>query len=642
MKTRLIAIVLLAVAAPDTMFARGKADPPAVKHFTNSVGMKFVRIDAGTFVMGEGREPPRSRAEWEQRDADESPAHPVKISRAFYLGVHEVANAEYEQFDPKHKALRGKRNSSWSDDEPVAYVDWHDAVAFCAWLSKKEGRPYRLPTEAEWEYACRAGTTTKFSSGDELPLNQANTGRTAEGKPDKQPRTVKVGSFTANAWGLHDMHGNVAEWCLDWHGPYDAAAQTDPLGRADGYARITRGWSFLRTNGDNRRTMRSANRSGLLPEDANAWTGFRVVLGELPNSKYLPQAKQPYQRDVKQTPPTKTSHDPAKPYFINYAKGKKNPTIAKDTFGPIFSQWNHFAAVCACPNGDVLACWYTTVSESGRELAQACSRLRAGSDAWEPASLFFDVPDVNDHAPVLLRDGDRIWHFCTQSMAGWDDATNIARWSDDNGASWSKPKIILSRDDPHRLSQPCSAFIAKDGTMVLACDGDNHIDERLMLSKDRGKTWSVAKGDMRKAYGGKYVIHPAIVPAKDGSILCFLRGQHPMPLLTSNDCGDSWHAKTTPFPGTSSGMKIAAMRLASGAILLCSTDTKGDLVGISNTFAALSDNDGKTWSHVRKVEGVGGYMAVDQSADGVIHVFGTRMGCASFNEAWLREGKEVK
>jgi len=83
----------------------------------------------------------------------------------------------------------------------------------------------------------------------------------------------------------------------------------------------------------------------------------------------------------------------------------KNPTIPRESWGPLFSQHNHFAAVCACPNGDILACWYTTVREPGRELAQAASRLRAGSDRWDPASLFFDVPDVNDHAPVLLGDG---------------------------------------------------------------------------------------------------------------------------------------------------------------------------------------------------------------------------------------------
>ncbi len=607
------------------------------KTFTNSIGMRFVRIEAGAFMMGTGDAPPKTRAEWNERDHDESPAHRVAISKPYYVGIFEVTNAQYEAFDPKHMTQRGKRGSGKADDDPVVYVTWHDAVAFCEWLSKKEGKTYRLPTEAEWEYACRAGTTTPFNTGDKLTANDANFGRAKDDKILKA--AIKVGSYPPNAWGLYDMHGNVAEWCHDWYGPYESGAQTDPVGRSSGYARILRGWSCLTPSFQAATKLcRSANRSGQLPEDSNIYTGFRVVLGEMPTTKPLPAVVEAWQKNVKQAPAPMDGPDPKKPYFIGYPKEGKSATIPKETWGPIFSAHNHFSAVCVCPNGDVLACWYTCVSESGRELAQACSRLRVGSDRWEPASFFFGVPDINNHAPVLLSDGKRIYHFCTQSLFGWDNASNIVRWSDDNGVTWSHPRIILSRDRPDRLSQPCSAFVAKNGTLVLACDGDNHIDERLMISRDRGMNWTVGKGDMRKAYGGKYVIHPAIVPTADGAILSFLRGQHPMPLLTSRDWGDSWKASTTPLPGIGVGQKIAAMRLASGAILLCSPDAKKELIG-GGTYAALSDDDGKTWSHIRKVDGVGGYMSVAQAPNGVIHLFGSRMGCASFNEAWLREGK---
>jgi hypothetical protein len=401
-----------------------------------------------------------------------------------------------------------------------------------------------------------------------------------------------------------------------------------------------RGWSCLAANLDPARYCRSANRSGHFPDDANPYTGFRVVLGELPKAKPLPEVQSAYQKNVKQGPATIAAVDPKKPYYVPYFIDAKHPIILKESWGPIFSQHNHFSAVCVCPNGDVLACWYTCVTERGREMAQACSRLRAGSDQWDEASLFFDVPDVNDHAPVLFSDGKRIFHFCTQSLFGWDNASNIVRWSDDNGVTWSQPTIMLTRDAPDRLSQPCSAFQAKDGTLVLACDGDIHVDERLMISKDRGQTWKVAKGDMRKAYGGKYVIHPAVVPTSDGAILSFLRGPHPMPVLTSRDWGDTWESRTTPFPGIGGGQKIAAIRLASGAILMCSQDSKMALVG-GGTYAALSLDDGKTWPHIRKVDGVGGYMSVAQSPTGVIYLNGSRMGCAAFNEAWLREGKAV-
>jgi sulfatase modifying factor 1 len=613
---------VLSIACIPFVLSAGEADE---KTLTNALGMKLVRIEAGTFTMGQGDKPPTSRAEWLTRDADEAPAHPVRISKAFYLGVHEVANAQYEQFDAEHKKLR----AGGGDETPVAFVTWDQAVAFCRWLSDKEGKTYRLPTEAEWEYACRAGTTTAFNTGDTISAKQANLG---EGK-----KALPVGNFPPNAWGLCDMHGNVAEWCHDWYGAYEAGEAVDPVGRADGHARVTRGWSFLTTAyKDAARYARSSNRSAHLPEDANRYTGFRVALGEPSATKPLPVERLPrHQRDVKADTPGLTPRGSPKPYFLNYVATKKNPALPAETWGPYFSAHNHFAACCVCPNGDVLAVWYSTVQESGRECAQAASRLRVGAERWDEVDLFFSVADVNCHAPVLFSDGKRIYHFCTQSLRSWDDASNILRVSDDNGATWSKPRIILPRDSKEALSQPCSPLKTRDGLLVLACDGDGHRDERVMVSKDDGKTWSVG-GDMRKACGGKYVIHPAIFERKDGALAAFLRGPHPMPLVVSKDKGMSWEMETTAFPGISVGQKATALRLASGALLLCSFDNRRELVG-GGTFAILSDDDGKTWLPARKVEGVGGYMQAAQGPDGVIYLFGSRLGVAAFNEAWLRE-----
>ena len=571
-----------------------------------------------------------------ERDDDESPAHVVKIGNPYFLAVHEVTNAEYEQFDSARKSWRNKFGASPGGDHPVTFVTWDEADAFCQWLSKKEGKPYRLPTEAEWEYACRAGTTTKFSFGDDLSAEQANLGVSKDGK--KPQATMPVGSYPANAWGLHDMHGNVAEWCLDWHGPYEAGEQIDPMGRSHGYARVVRGWSWQLQSMTAKRYARSANRSGHLPDDANRCVGFRVVLGEMPDAKPLPPIVEPYQRDVKQI---KASTEANKaPTFMNWAERKKNPAIPKDSWGPMFSQHNHFAAVTFCPNGDLLAAWYTTVTEPGREVAMACSRFRAGSDRWDDASPFFDVPDVNDHAPVLFCDGKRIFHFGTQSLKGWDDASNFVRGSDDNGVTWSQPKIIIPRHGPLPLSQPCTCIVdRKTGAMLLACDGDNHRDERVAISEDGGKNWKVQPGDMR-AVATRYVIHPALVQRADGSLLSFMRGPHPMPAYASNDLGKTWSEVATPFPGIGAGQRVAALKLASGALVVVSHDNKTAITG--GVFAALSDDDGATWKHVRKVDGVHGYMAMTQTPNGMVHVFGTRMSAASFNEAWLREGKPLE
>ncbi|MBM4084607.1 MAG: formylglycine-generating enzyme family protein, partial [Planctomycetes bacterium] len=166
---------------------------PTGNELTNSIGMKFVRIEPGSFMMGQ------TDGDW-----DERPAHKVTLSRPFYMAATEVTNAQYELFDPKHRELRGKRGLSKADDEAVIFVSWHDAVRFCEWLSKKEGRPYRLPTEAEWEYACRAGTTTAYHTGDTLPAAYHKVQR-FEWNP--QPVSLAVGQ-TPNPWGLWDMNGN--------------------------------------------------------------------------------------------------------------------------------------------------------------------------------------------------------------------------------------------------------------------------------------------------------------------------------------------------------------------------------------------------------------------------------------------------
>jgi len=603
----------------------------------NSLGMKLVKIEAGEFIMGAGDKRPVTEAEWKRNDWDESPAHRVKISAPFFVSTTEVTNAEYEQFDPQHKAVRGTGDASRTDSDPVTMVTWQQAVEFCKWLSKKESKTYRLPTEAEWEYCCRAGTTTVFNTGSTLTAKQANiAGR-------RNNRLQAVATYKPNAWGLYDMHGNVEEWCLDWYGAYLPGHQKDPGGRASGYAKVTRGGSYdpASWQDDNARYCRSANRSGRLPDDANRCTGFRIVAGELPASGELPAAEVPrFARNVKQQP-ARISSPSAKPFFDDF-KGRQ-PTIPDNTWGPTFSKWNHYTACCVCPNGDVLACWYTTKSEAGRELAQAASRLPAGSNTWQPASLFFDVPDVNDHAPVLLTHKKRIYHFASQSIRGWDETTNVMRTSSDNGATWSQPRIIFRRTGPHNLSQACSAFTGSNGAIYLAVDGSAHRTESVLVSEDDGETWKVATGDLRKAVGGKYAIHPAIAPAASNGMVAFLRGPDPMPRLVSHDQGSTWVASDTQLGGIGVGQKAAALRLKSGALLVCVQDArKPPLTGKRGTLAAVSHDDGKTWSKVRHVPGVGGYMSAAQAADGTIYVFGTRMHCVAFNEAWLDNGQAIK
>ncbi|GAH72839.1 unnamed protein product, partial [marine sediment metagenome] len=200
---------------------------PTAKFYTNSIGMKLARIKPGHFEMGFGtkrlpEELITKKTQFPDGDFDEHPTHKVSISKPFYIGIFEVTNAQYERFDPTHKKLRGRNPpppvrwglrpaDSKADDEAVVFVSWNDAERFCRWLSEKENLPYRLGTEAEWEYACRAGTTTCYHTGDILPEEFHKNGRGV---------SLHVGKTPPNAWGLYDMHGNVEEWCQDWYGPY--------------------------------------------------------------------------------------------------------------------------------------------------------------------------------------------------------------------------------------------------------------------------------------------------------------------------------------------------------------------------------------------------------------------------------------
>ena len=238
------------------------------KEITNSIGMKLVLIPKGTFMMG-------SPVSEELRQEDET-QHEVTISKDYYLGVYEVTQAQYEKVmgkNPSHfqGAVVGNENA----DLPVDNVSWNDAVVFCEKLSdlpeeKKAGRLYRLPTEAEWEYACRAGSKTAFSFDDEEGL-LPEYGWFNRNSSD---RTHTVGLLDPNAWGLYDMHGNVWEWCSDRHGEYPKSPVSDPTGSRKGSERVLRGGGWL----FEAEICRSAFRNGRVPSLCDGVLGLRVAL----------------------------------------------------------------------------------------------------------------------------------------------------------------------------------------------------------------------------------------------------------------------------------------------------------------------------------------------------------------------------
>ena len=632
----------------------------------NSLGMKFVRIQPGSFLMGQEK-----GGDW-----DERPVHKVTITSHFYMAVTEVTNAQFEQFNPEHRRIRGKLGFSNEDGEAVIFVSWHEAAKFCEWLSKKEGRPYRLPTEAEWEYACRAGTTTAYHTGDTLPAgyhkNQVETW-------ELKPVPLRVAATPANRWGLFDMHGNVEEWCHDWYGPYEKSDQTDPVGRAAGDFKVTRGGSHSTPLS----YLRSANRLGTLPEDKSYLIGFRMVIGELPNTKPIPLPSPPLnQQNVNQQVPADLMKgpDPNKPYFsgpIEYVKIPPGPD------GPMYSEHNHDPAIVACPNGDLLAIWYSCRTEAGRELTILASRLRYGCNQWEPASVFWDAPDRNDHAPALWFDGQNtIYHFNGLSAAAtWGNLALIMRTSTDNGATWSAARLI---NPEHGLRhQPVQSVIrTSEGFIILPCDAvaGGSGGTAIHISRDAGKTW-VDPGDGRPepkfASGttGAWIagIHAGIVQLKNGTLMALGRGNDidgRMPMSLSKDMGQTWTYLPTEFPPIGGGQRLVIRRLQEGPILLVSftnpgqgmslPDAAGKLRQMYGMFAAISFDEGKTWPVKRlitaggppkKIDGGGntgwftmdqthaepkGYLAITQAPNGLIHLISSKLHYA-FNLGWLKE-----
>jgi uncharacterized protein (TIGR02996 family) len=249
------------------------------KRFLNSIGMELVLIPAGSFWMGT---PETEKG----RSADEGPMHEVTLSRPCYFGVFAVTQGQYEAVMGVNPS-RFHRGANGGPDHPVDRVAWTKAGEFCRRLSDlpeeaEHGRKYRLPTEAEWEYACRAGdcSSPAFYFGDTVSSRLANfDGSFPFGGADAGPfleRTTRVGSYPPNGWGLYDMHGNVWNWCSDWYGAdyYQKSPACDPQGPDHGEFRILRGgaWYF------DGRICRSGYRCSHTTDDGNERMGFRVVM----------------------------------------------------------------------------------------------------------------------------------------------------------------------------------------------------------------------------------------------------------------------------------------------------------------------------------------------------------------------------
>lgn len=579
--------------------------------------MEFVKVPAGSFEMG-------SCMTMVDRDLcfAETPGRTVRVTQPFQLSATEVTLGQYRRFRPGFAAPE--------DDAAFATgMSWHDAMAYCAWLGEQEGTPCRLPTEAEWEYAARH----------------------------------------AARLGLSNMLSGPTEWCLDWYGAYGEAAESDPVGPDHGWARVVRGGCLDQTAAADD-YAHATHRAGIAPgfgaypgmppQMDRHRIGFRVVRAAMPRTMpHAAAAGFARQGIVRGSEGASLGPDPQRPYLrkrhLLPVPPDNAPTAAIDALAmdPSFRRHNHSPALTVCPNGDVLMVTYTSYREYEPEVSLIATRLRFGADAWDMPAPMVDFPGANDHAPLLFTDRETVRLFWGSPLL---PGAFPFQWieSNDSGATWSEVRFPRFRKPPgpHSRQPVNSGFRGPDGTLFVASDGKD-ATSLLWTSDDDGLSWSDPGG--RSA--GRHTTYCLL---NDGAILG-LGGKNSeidgfMPAVVSRDGGRSWVKSRSVFPALGGNQRPSLLRLHSGRLFfagdfqnLQGVRPKG--VGGSGSFAALSEDDGRTW-RIKKLPGTQphevkgalkgadtlGYSAAAQGPNGMIHLITTmNHPCLHFelNEAWL-------
>jgi len=582
--------------------------------------IEMVKVEAGSFKMGGGDLKDRP---------DALPVHTVTITRDFWIAREPI---KYELFARFCREELGTEPDAENLLGYVVGISWHDADRFCAWLSAKTGLPYRLPTEAEWEYCAR----------------------------------------NSRRFGIDRMCDmNIREWCFDWYDAYSPEEQADPAGPDSGMFKVVRGGFLDNPAKFNAYYLDVWARGSLpphyrhFPGDPNDFgrhnVGFRVVQAE-PVQTNGKNVVIPLSLHVRQHRP-RTEITTDKPYFRKRRLFPIPPDTASPeavrAFGlnPLLRHHNHSPGFDVAPNGDLIVSIYSSYHEYDPEVGLMGARLRYGADEWEMPDIWLNAVGVNDHAPLLFTDRDgTIYHFW-----GWPQLDNAFPfqfvYSKDSGATWSPVQFPKFADRAEKVaSQPINTVVhAEDGWYYVPCDVQGESASILWRSIDL-INWEVPRG---KTAGR----HSAVVELKDGRLLA-IGGKNTsiygyMPQAISTDKGDSWTVSKTPFPAMSSGQRPCVIRLQSGRLLYCGdfqnkqgNRPPGAAEDQWGSFVAYSEDEGATWK-IKKLWGTQhkkqdpaqlggahtlGYSVCRQSPDGLIHVItSNNRPCLHlcFNEAWL-------
>ncbi|MBL8027338.1 MAG: SUMF1/EgtB/PvdO family nonheme iron enzyme [Fibrobacteres bacterium] len=710
---------------------------PQTTSFTNSNGITFVRIAADSFEMGnEGRALGTHIALTEYIKYgihNEFPKHKVHLD-TFFMGKNEITIGQFKIFNPSIMARYGLYDPK-SDSIPVYAISWFEADSFCKWLTTNDpdGYTYRLPTEAEWEYACRGKSTTWYYSGDTLHQSVGNISLSSGLK--------KIALYPPNPFGLNDMCGNVREWCFDWMAPYQFASLSNPGGSLTGHLKS------VRSIADNSLFARTVSRGSLPAVANNKLTGFRVVISKLSPADLSYTASSPneeYQKNVSPARPAPLSPvigerftnsdgrefkrvrltnelfptqedsvvyvslqplqgDSASSRYLagQYAKSLslKNGVLyrisnkyelkcanisssAKEVYltifpdirypgwqdgahsdvsyfkwrvlpvvdstygigGPLYHKCNHAPQLSEAPNGDILIGFFSGISEDNGERVMGISRLRLGDTNWDNSSSYHDVAGWRELGGFFNNTYGELVHISITAFGGFQSNPNtFLRKSNDNGVTygnWSAQSIYNFPFSMYRM-----------GSDTLISMGMYH--KRLHVSTDSGLTWS--------EFGSASVpgINKSMVITDSGIVRVYVRPDMgsgaiknsdsiaTMAQYITNNKGNSYTARPTPFPVQGIGVYDLPLKLHSGRMIMVtrSPDNK--------TIIAESIDNGETWFCRRKltmtkgIDYMGFHKGLTQGRDGLIHVVGAPGSCGfqpgdiphiAFSEQWLREG----
>lgn len=597
--------------------------------------IEFTQINPGSFLMGADISAKYIAAGKEKGwrsifIQDEFPQREVQITNYFEISKFEITNLQYERFNPSHSEWRGRfMDISTKDNEAVVYVSWQEAVDYTKWLSRNDDEfDYRLPTEAEWEYVARAGSTSPFNNsveGDIYHLNPFRKVQTEEmnyqvqypftwsngcrrwvkwlpencvGVEDVYPNKhnivdvdLTVNSGLPNAFGVYNMHGGVEEWVSDWYGPYNENDTINPMGYSEGDFKVTRGGS----HNNHVQHARSSNRMGSAANDKHYLLGFRIVRvpsGQKLASPKLAQPIRPWQNEVNSRK-YKWQSNTSIPHFsftslYELVKMKEDGSHygSKEQFrqfgfdfdskkplptGPLYTH-NHSPTISWMENGDILVSWFSGESEIGPELTLLASRGKRqpdGSLIWTEPAEFLKAPDRNMHSSNLLNNSN------PQAKGINSDFTIHQMASVGVAGRWDKLALGYRR------------------------------------SKDNGTTWSPLKMVLELDHGQNNgaSMQGNMLQTEEGMLIFVTDDEQDSfsttgSLVVSRDGGESWQRRGHSSV-TNDTLRIAGLHAAVIEIDDVNKDGKMDLMALARDSGkyykgkapmSISTDGGNTWS----------------------------------------------